>query len=271
MHLSNEDASLFFDLTWSWQLFVNQKTLKIPEALTAEDYQECSMEEKMVIRDLCYDSPDLLDEYLKVNPDNFSAEKLAIISLWKEPIRGKFYIERYLKNHAIFISEDDKTYAVLGLHSGFDEIIHKSHLPFLIEVTLLPFKGKVVYDGLVNTYNVHFGGGMKSSLKDVYMRAKQNDKIISSLEGKPKSIAKKTPHKDYTKEINALKKVTQTLRGGATQPPLNSPTFGLLKAAVELGEVSLEKELEVEKIYSAIRKLDRARNKLVTILGRMEG
>ena len=37
MHLSNEDASLFFDLTWSWQLFVNQKTLKIPEALTEQE------------------------------------------------------------------------------------------------------------------------------------------------------------------------------------------------------------------------------------------
>lgn len=270
MHLSDDDAELFFDLTWSWQLFVNQKTLTFPDALTSDLYHELSGEDKKVIRELCYDSPDLLEEYLTVNPDNFDAEKLAIISEWKTPVRGKFYIERYLKNHAIFITEDDNVYAVLGLYEGFDEIIHKSHLPILTETVLLPFKGKIIYDGLIRSYNIHFGGGAKSSFKETYMRAKQNNKIIRSFETKPRSRAKKTLHKDYTKEINALKKVTKTLRGGATQPPLNSPTFSLLKAAIELSEASLEKDVDVEKVYRAVSKLDRARNKLLATLDRME-
>ena len=270
MHLSKEDAKLYFDMTLSWQIFVNQKTLKIPDALTADDYRQLPVEEKIIIRELCYDSPDLLEEYLKVNPDNFDAEKLAIISQWKNPVRGEFYIERYLKPHAIFIAEDDSVYAVSGLYDGFDQMIHKSHLPLLSETSLLPFKGKIVYDGLMSSYSIHFGGGTKSSLKDVYMRAKQNGNIISSFETKPKSSAANTSHKDYTKEINALKKVTKTLRGGATQPALNSPTFSLLKAAIELSEVALEEQVEVEKVYRAVSKLDRARNKLLATLDRME-
>ena len=183
-------------------------------------------------------------------------------------MQGKFHIERYLKKHAIFIAEDSTVYAVSGLYQGFDEMTHKSYLPLLCETVLLPFKGKMVYDGLIKSYSVHFGGGIKSSLKDTYMRAKQNGKIIESLESK--NIKKKTPFRDYKKEIDALKKISKTLRGGANQPALNSPTFSLLKAAIELSEKSLEKQTDYEEVYKAIRKLDRARNKLVKTLDFMD-
>ncbi len=270
MKLSTEDAELFFNLIWSWQFFVNQKTNELPDVKSIDEYKVLSAEEKIMIRELCCSLPDLLDEYLTINPDNFDAEKLAIMAQWKQTVSGKFYIERYLKKHAIFISEDnEKVYAVSGLHDGFDEMLHKSYLPLYCETSLLPFKGKLVYDGLLSSYNVHFGGGIKRSLKNVYMKAKQNGKIIDSFDKKPKPV-KKTPHKSYTKEINALKRITKPLRGGANQPPLNSPTFSLLKAAVEVSEQSLNKSLDNGKIYAAIRKLDRARNKLLAVIDRME-
>jgi hypothetical protein len=270
MKLAKEDVKLFFDLIWSWQFFVKQKANKLKDIKSIDEYKTLPAEEKMIIRELCYNSPDLLDEYLAVNPNNFDAEKLAIMAQWKHTVSGKFYIERYLKKYAIFISEDTKkVYAVSALYDGFDEMIHKSHLPFYCETSLLSFKGRLVYDGLLSSYNIHFGGSMKRSLKDVYMKAKQNGKVIDSFETKSKKI-KKTVHKSYSKEINALKKITKPLRGGTNQPPLNSPTFSLLKAVIELSEQSLDKSLDQEKIYNAIRKLDRARNKLLTVVERME-
>ncbi len=270
MKLLKEDAKLFFDLFWSWQFFVNQKTNTLPDIKTINEYKVLRVEDKMIVRELCYSSPALFDEYLATNPDHFDAEKLAIMAQWKQVVSGKFYIERYLKKHAIFISEDyEEVYAVLGLFDNFDEMIYKGYLPILCETSLLPFKGKLVYDGLLSSYNIHFGGGIKRSLKNVYMKAKQNGKIIDSFETQSKKV-KKTAHKSYTKEINALKKITKPLRGGANQPPLNSPTFSLLKAAIELSEQSLDKSLDQRKIYNAIRKLDRARNKLLTVVERME-
>ena len=270
MHLTEEDADLFFELTSSWQFFINKKTKEFPDVVTLYDYRDLLAEEKIIIRDLCYDNPALLDEYLQLNPDNFNAEKLAIISKWNNPVQGEFHIERFLKNHAIFIAEDEKVYAVSGLYSGFDEMVHKSRLPLLCKTSLLPFKGKVVYDGLMTSYAVNFGGGIKSSLKDIYMRAKQNDRIIDSFEATSKNIKKDVSFKSYRKEITALKKISNTLRGGANQPPLNSPVFSLLKAAIELSEQSVEKKVDYEEIYNAIRKLDRARNKLVKTLDLME-
>jgi hypothetical protein len=192
------------------------------------------------------------------------------MSQWKKVVQGKFHIERYLKKHAIFIAEDNTVYAVSGLYEGFDEMIHKSYLPLLCETSLLPFKGKMVYDGLIRSYSIHFGSGIKSSLKDTYMRAKQNGKIIESFEAKLKNIKKEIPFKHYQKEMDALKKISKTLRGGANQPALNTPTFSLLKATIELSEKSLEKQTDYEEVYKAIRKLDRARNKLVKTLDLMD-
>ena len=57
----------------------------------------------------------------------------------------------------------------------------RSYLPVYIKTVLLPFKDKIIYDGLMQTYNIHFGGGIKRSLKETYMKAKQNGKIITSL------------------------------------------------------------------------------------------
>jgi len=270
MHLTKEDADLYYKLTWSWQFYVNKKTNEFPDVATLDDYCELSADDKIIIRDLCYDAPELFEEYLQLNPDNFNAEELAIMSQWKNPIQGEFQIERYLKNHAIFIAEDEKVYAVLGLYEGFDELIHKSYLPLLGRTSLLPFKGKIVYDGLMQSYSIHFGAGIKRRLKDIYMRAKQNGRIIDTLEATSKKTKKEIPFKSYQKEMDALKKISKTLRGGANQPPLNSPTFSLLKAAIELSEKSLKQQIDYQEIYKAIRKLDRARNKLVKTLDFMD-
>lgn len=270
MKLTEEDANLYFKLTWSWQFFVTQKLQLFPDVTTVEDYRELSADEKIIVRDACYEHPQLLDKYLKSNPDDFSPEELAIMRQWKNPVQGEFRIERYLKNHAIFITENEKVYAVVGLYMGFDEMIPKNRLPLPCQTSLLPFKGKIIYDGLMKSYSVYFGGGIKSSLKKTYIRAKQNGRIIDSFEETSKITKKELSYKSYNKEINALKKISQPLRGGTNQPPLNSPAFSVLKAAIELTEQSLEKQTDKDEIYKAIRKLDKASNKLLKIIELME-
>jgi hypothetical protein len=40
--------------------------------------------------------------------------------------------------------------------------------PTLLETTLLPFEGKIIYDSLLRGYNVYFGSGIRSSLNETY-------------------------------------------------------------------------------------------------------
>ena len=182
MKLSSRQADLFFELMWALQFFVNQKLGILPSANTLKEYISCSMEEKLKVREALYKNKQLIDLFVKENPIKFSEDRLLIVSTWKDYVKGNFYIERFLKKHAIFISNENRVYGVCGLHQRFDEMIHPSRLPLFVQAVLLPFSDKVVYDGLFQTYDVHAGTGVRGHLKEIYMIAKQNNSIIERFE-----------------------------------------------------------------------------------------
>jgi hypothetical protein len=274
MKLTTEEVNLFFELTLSLHLFVNTKLNIIPDIQSLDDYTDLPQESKYQVRERIYDQPDLIDDYISQNPDQLNDEKLGIVRQWKHFVRGQFYIERFLKDYAIFIDED-KVYGVLGLYQGFDEFFHKSHLPTCIQTVLLPFRGKIVYDGLMQSYNVFFGSGIKRSLKEDYMKAKQNGRIITALEdgqAKQSATAKKLPQKskDWSAEIEQLVSISQKLKGGNGQPMINSPAFSLVKASIALANNALQDPSNFNALLKDLQKVERAAKKVEDTLYRMD-
>jgi hypothetical protein len=53
--------------------------------------------------------------------------------------------------------------------------------PVMIEATLIPFRDKIITDGLVSAIPVQIGPNMKAAMKDEYMAAKKNGNIFTSL------------------------------------------------------------------------------------------
>jgi hypothetical protein len=70
---------------------------------------------------------------------------------------------------------------VLGLIDGLEEVVPAYDLPRMVDAVLLPFKGWIIYDGLLQGYNISFGGGIRSDLNHTYMTAKQKDRIITTM------------------------------------------------------------------------------------------
>lgn len=65
---------------------------------------------------------------------------------------------------------------------ALDEYFPKFALPVRLgEVILLPFQDKIITDGFFLPYRIIFGGGIKQELKEIYIKAKRKDKIISSF------------------------------------------------------------------------------------------
>ena len=97
-------------------------------------------------------------------------------------ISDKFFIERDLKEYTVFLNDGNppKAYGVLGLT---DEIVEMMlyPLPVFVSAVLLPWKGRIICDGLIFTYNVVLGGGIRKELKESYRQAKTQG-IITSLE-----------------------------------------------------------------------------------------
>ena len=69
-----------------------------------------------------------------------------------------------------------------GRTDGPAEFIDKRNLSLRIETILLSFKGKIVYDGFLRFYNVFFGSGIRSELKQSYLIAKDNGVLLKTLE-----------------------------------------------------------------------------------------
>lgn len=99
-------------------------------------------------------------------------------------MKGRFYIVRFLKDHVVFMDEGHppKAYGVKGLAMQWEMI---GNLPRIVQATLLPFKGKITFDGSFSCYNLFFGSGMKSSINDSFRQAKANYGIITSLPFSP--------------------------------------------------------------------------------------
>ncbi len=271
MKLSEEDAKLYWQLMWALLMFVNRRRKIIPDVDSAKAYVLLPHEEKTKIRNTLYANIDIIDAFVKENPDGFSEEELEIAAKWKDFVKDMFYIERYLKNHAIFISNSG-VYAVKGISDGFDEMIPRNRLPYSVNAVLLPFKGKIIYDGVLPGYNIFFGGNLKKSLREDYMAAKQAGRIIETLAPDSESAQPKKapPSKDWTPELESLMKIAKKLKGGADQHPINSPIFALIRAGIELGLSAAKDPEDIYDLYEFRNKTVRAINKVTTILERTE-
>ncbi|MEM7129316.1 MAG: hypothetical protein AAF702_23495 [Chloroflexota bacterium] len=272
MKLSHQDAALFYELMWGLQYFVKERLQMLPEITSVKAYGNCPAEEKLPVRQQLFEQRELIDAYVEENPQQLTEEQLAIVQSWKEAVVGDFYIERMLKRHTIFIATDDSVYGVLGLVDDFDEMFHKSRLPALIKTILLPFRGQIIYDGLMQGYNMFFGGGIKGNLKEIYMSAKQNGYIIESLDGEQVSRKQPPPSQplaDWGPELDALAASAKKLRGGSGQPAINSPAFSLIKASIEFGQLAAVDAQDEEALWKSFQKIERSVRKLETTLYRM--
>ena len=162
---------------------------------------------------------------------------------------------------------------MLGLYQGLDELVHGSNLPLCVQTVLLPFKGKIVYDGIFQAYNIYFGGGIKRNLKESYMSAKQNNRIIESLELIQKGDQKKkiSKHlKDWKSELNELADKAKNLRGSSEHPAIYGPAFSLVKASIEFAQIVVSDSGDLDDLYKSFRKVERALGKSSTVLDREE-
>ena len=183
MKLPPDDVKTFYEIQSSLYSFVNRRRRLFPQFETTEQLRErVTLEQLDAIRQALYDDISLLDEFVAANPDGLPRGHLEIARSWRHFKAGTFYIFRYLKKYTVFLDSGDppRAYGVLGLHSDFDELIFMRP-PIMVEAVLLPFRDKIVFDGILKPYNIYFGGGIKRSLNDAYRLAKERFGIITSL------------------------------------------------------------------------------------------
>src|SRR5439155_26325521 len=132
-----------------------------------------SPEVRLKVRDAFLKHTDLIEKFADENPVHLPTDELDIVRSWRHLVHGKCYVFRQLKKYTVFLSTDKQpiAYGVLALSQPFEELVGP-YLPVLTETVLLPFQGMIVYDGLMTSYRISFGPGIRHSLNDSFKEAK---------------------------------------------------------------------------------------------------
>jgi hypothetical protein len=160
---------------------------------------------------------------------------LAIVHKWKGFISGTFQIFRYLKGYTIFIGEGSAVYAVLSIYEPFQDVLHGHPTPINVEAVLLPFKGHIVYDGMLKMYPIFWGKNVRAELNDTYMSANQNGRIITTLEPSQTASAspQPKPRKDWSPMAEEFVRMSEKMRGNDA---VENAVLRLLRASAQMAE-----------------------------------
>ena len=272
MQLPPQDAQQFSELMSALQHFANQRLGVLPDFQEVEQYWKLPAKQKLELRDALYDHSELIDDFVRENPFGFSADELEIVRRWKHFRRGEFFIERLLKRYAVFI-QGDQVYAVLTAGRPLDEVL--PFVPAYVNAVLLPFKGKIVYDGLLRIYQVHFGRGIRERLKETYLKAKRWGHIITSLEEQeqektPRRAGEKGKARDWGPLLEALAQEAKALRAGRNDPALCGPAFGVVRASIEFARLAATSPQDLDQLWKAFKRLERAMKKAYAFLYDLE-
>ena len=196
MLLLPQDAELFFKLHRALMCFVNDRLQIIPGIGSPNEFSGLTLEERLDVRNAFLDEPDLIELFCNSNPFDLTDEELDIVLSWRHQVAGEFFIFRYLKKYAVFLATEEPpiAYGVVALAEPFEDMIGP-YLPIWTETVLLPFRGQIVYDGLLNSYNISFGPGIRRDLNESYKAAKECMGIITSLPAKARPVAARKPTK----------------------------------------------------------------------------
>ncbi len=276
MKLSPNDVDLFYKLMWPLQFYVNRKLDIFPNVDSIDEYaDDLAYEDKLPVRNALYEHVEYIDSFVDENPAELTQDELAIVKSWKNFVAGDFYIERFLKAGAILINSTDppKVYLVWGLINSLEEVLgYYNRPPIMTKMVLLPFKDRIIFDGLVQTYSIFFGGGIKGSLKETYMAAKQNRSIIQTLDpllqAQQQEKAQRKPTRDWRPEIDELVKAANRLKGGGV--PIQSEAFRLLKAATLLAQAVVHNPDDLVALCKLDNRVDKALLQLEKALNRAE-
>jgi hypothetical protein len=183
MLLSPQDAERFFKLHRALMFFLNQRLKVLPDDVTSPDaFSSLSPEVRLKVRDAFLAHTDLIEAFAEENPAQLTADELDIVRSWRHLVHGKFYVFRQLKKYMVFLSTDKQpiAYGVVALSQPFEELVGP-YLPVLTDTVLLPFKDMIVYDGLMSSYRISFGPGIRRSLNESFKEAKARHGIVTAL------------------------------------------------------------------------------------------
>jgi hypothetical protein len=275
MILDPDEAKRFFDLWLCMDAYVNRCAKVVAGVETPEQMRRCSAEEVSDIRKHLWARRELLADFVRENPFGLSPEELHDVEQFRHAVQGTFYVERCLKDYAVFVSAgggDHRVYAVHGLTERVDDVLSRATglgYAALVDTVLLPLRGRIVWDGLVGVQNMSFGPGIRRAFRDTYLRAKDRKEIIVSLDQGPRALPmprQKTKIRNSLPSLDRIVREAETL--GKPETTLQVAAFRLLKLSAQIARLGLVGSAQSPELAQCLPKAGRALKQVIEAVQR---
>ena len=178
--LTADEIEEFFKLYKSLIFYINTKKNLIEGLESPYDVNVSNDTAKL--RDFAVKDHSLIDSFVEENPFKFTDDELKTVESWKKGILSKFLIVKYDKSYTLFFHPETKRcYGVLYLNDSFEEMLGP-YLPVHLETWLVPFNGKIIYDGLILSSPLSFGSTLGKSVISEGMEAAAKYGVVTSFD-----------------------------------------------------------------------------------------
>lgn len=181
MILSTEEYNHYTDLHFKLLYFTAKRFNILKTATSLKEFKKLPLSKKYECRQLFNKQATILEEFIKQYSQKLSDEQFKILEGFRRRIPDSYFIVlKCLTKYAIFIDNDNKkVYGILALSNPFTDFF--DDFPVLIKTTILPFNGKIIYDGFLET-QAYLGPNITIEYNEIYKEAKRNRQIITSLD-----------------------------------------------------------------------------------------
>lgn len=265
MVLSESEGPEFFTLMAAFDAFANRRLRCVPGLDDPLEMRDADPVDRFEIRQAGYADRALLEDFARTGPaelpDGLAADARRLV----HAVRGRFFVERVLKRHAIFLSMTDPAvvYAVEGLTDPIDAVLDRngSGVPAMVDVVLLPWRGRIVWDGLVSVLRIRVGSGIRGSLRTTYTKAKERGTIVTTL-GESAPAKPKRARPDQRPAVDALLAAAEAL--GKADTGVQNAALALVRQSARLARVALDDDRDA--MIEAVRQVNQGLRRVIRVL-----
>jgi hypothetical protein len=183
MILQPHETERFYRIWFAMLSYANRRLKLVRDLPESPHDGSIDVQDAFKVASAVWADDALRHAFIDANPATLPPEDLELARSWDRRVAGDFYIFRFLKKYTVLIGSGDPApvYGVLGLVSPIEDVV-PGPLPTLARMTLLPFEGRITYDGLMAPYRIYFGSGIRGNLNDIYRLANERGAIVTSLE-----------------------------------------------------------------------------------------
>ena len=145
-HMDDDDATLFYDTINALLVYANNRLgIVDPSELHERSGAPCMLyEHGGQVADALWRNRQLVDDFVRDNPLHLPQGHLDCARPWRWALRDMFTVVDANEDRAIYMNQD-RLFVVGAMQDPADAHVH--HIPSLMLLTLLPFKGGIVTDG----------------------------------------------------------------------------------------------------------------------------